>query len=64
MRGKHTHFQKYPLSLPDRHNSEHIVLWHAGEVKLPKISSPEGTDKTVTSSTLCPQMLLCCITSS
>lgn len=38
------------------------MLWHAGEVKLPKMGPPEGKDKTASSSSLCPWMSLRCVT--
>lgn len=39
------------------------MLWHAGEVKLPKISPPEGTDKTATPSSLSLDVAALCYTS-
>lgn len=39
------------------------MLWHARELTLPKIGCPKETDKTDSSWSLCPSILLCCATS-
>lgn len=56
-------FKKYPLAVLKRDNSGHMVLRHAGEVRLPKTGPPEGTDKTGSSSSLSLNAAGLCYTS-